>query len=235
VNIAIIPARGGSKRIPRKNVRNFSGAPMISYAIAAARSSNLFDHVVVSTDDEEIARIAQECGAEAPFRRPENLADDYTPTVPVIAHAIEECEKIGWTIGDVCCVYPAVPFIAIEDLHEARRLLVETGADYSFPVSEFPSVIQRALKRRKTGLVSSFFPEFEFVRTQDVEPAYFDAGQFYWGTRKAWLSNPKIHSSGVGLVIPTFRVVDIDTTDDWKRAELMYMALRATVADEAEK
>jgi len=235
VNIAIIPARGGSKRIPRKNVRNFSRAPMISYAITAARSSNLFDHIVVSTDDEEIARIAQECGAEVPFRRPKNLADDHTPTVPVIAHAIEECEKLGWTIGHACCIYPAVPFIAIEDLREARRLLIESGADYSFPVAEFPSVIQRALKRGETGHISSFFPEFELVRTQDVEPAYFDAGQFYWGTRKAWLSNPKVHNSSVGLVIPIFRVVDIDTTDDWKRAEFMYRALRATVADEAEK
>ena len=208
---------------------------MISYAIAAARSSDLFDHIVVSTDDDEIAGIAQECGAEVPFRRPENLADDHTPTVPVIAHAIEQCEKLGWTIGHACCIYPAVPFMAIEDLCEARRLLVESGADYCLPVAEFPSVIQRALKRGEAGLISSFFPEFELVRTQDVEPAYFDAGQFYWGTRQAWLSNPRVHNSSVGLVIPTFRVVDIDTVDDWKRAELMYRAFRETVTNEAGK
>lgn len=233
MNIAIIPARGGSKRIPRKNIRNFAGVPMISYAIIAARSSGLFDHVVVSTDDDEIAQIAQGYGAEVPFRRPRNLADDHTPTVPVIAHAIEECEKLGWKIEHACCIYPAVPFIAVEDLREARQLLVATGADYSFPVAEFPSAIQRGLRRGESGRMSSFFPEFELIRTQDIEPAYFDAGQFYWGTRQAWLNNPRVHNSGVGIVMPAFRVVDIDTAEDWKRAELMHQVFCANLADEA--
>jgi len=223
MNIAIIPARGGSKRIPRKNIKEFCGKPMIAYAITAAKASGLFEHVIVSTDDEEIAQIARAWGAETPFVRPAELANDFTATVPVISHAIEACRDLGWAIDYACCIYPGVPFIQIDDLRGAFVKLTQSGgeADYCFPVTEYPSAIQRALKLLSNGKMQSYYPEFELTRTQDLEPAYYDAGQFYWGRSGAWLSNPKIHKSGVGYVIPNWRVVDIDTPDDWARAEIL--------------
>lgn len=226
MKIAVIPARGGSKRIPRKNIRDFAGRPMIAYAIAAARESGLFQHVVVSTDDDEIARIARENGAETPFERTKVLADDYTPTAPVVADAIVQCETLGWSVDEVCCIYPCVPFIRIEDIFSALRLLESSGADYSFPIVEYPSAVQRAMRREADGRVRPLFPGDELTRTQDIEPAYHDAGQFYWGGRNAWLSNPLIHSSGAGLIIPRARAVDIDTNDDWTLAELMLEAIK---------
>lgn len=228
MNIAIIPARGGSKRIPRKNIKPFAGKPMIAHAITAAKASGLFAHIVVSTDDTEIAQIAKEWGAEVPFSRPKELADDHTPTVPVIAHAITASEALGWHAEHVCCIYPSVPFIQTGDIQAALKLLEATGAEYCLPVTEFPSAIQRALRRSDNGRLAPFHPEFELVRTQDLEPAYHDAGQFYWGTRQAWLSNPRVHSGAVGLVIPNWRVVDIDTPDDWQRAEMFHQALYGT-------
>lgn len=225
MKLAVIPARGGSKRIPRKNIREFAGKPMIAHAIDAAQRCGLFDHVVVSTDDEEIAAIALAHGAEVPFRRPAELADDHTPTVPVIAHAIEACRQMGWAIAHACCIYPGVPLISVDDLREAYALLEHSGAAYSFPVTEFPSAIQRALRRLPDGRMQPFYPEYELTRSQDLEPAYHDAGQFYWGRTDAWLTNNRIHGSGVGLPIPAWRVVDIDTPADWERAELLYNAL----------
>lgn len=225
MNIAIIPARGGSKRIPRKNIKEFYGRPMISYAITAAKESSLFDHVVVSTDDEEIAQISKTWGAETPFVRPAELANDYTATVPVIAHAIKACQALGWEFDNVCCIYPGVPFIQIDDLIGALDRLTGTMADYCFTVTEYPSAIQRALKFLENGKMQPFYPEFERTRTQDLDTAYFDAGQFYWGKSEAWLTNPKIHSSGLGYVIPNWRVVDIDTSDDWARAEVLAPAI----------
>ena len=228
MNIAVIPARGGSKRISRKNVKPFAGKPMIAYAIKAARASGLFAHVVVSTDDPEIGAVARDFGAETPFFRPAELADDHTPTAPVIAHAAAACEALGWTAEFVCCIYPGVPFIQQADLKAALQLLRETPeVDYSFPVTEFPSAIQRALRRAASGRMVSFSSEYELVRTQDLESAYHDAGQFYWGRPSAWHSNPCIHNSGAGLVIPNWRVVDIDTPEDWVRAEIIFRSLTA--------
>ena len=224
MNIAIIPARGGSKRIPRKNIREFAGKPMIAHAISAAKQSGLFDHVIISTDDAEIARIAIEWGAETPFIRPAELADDYTATVPVIAHAILASQALGWKIDYACCIYPGVPFIQIDDLKLALELLQASQAAYSFPITDFPSAIQRALRRLPDGRTFPFYPEHELTRTQDLEAAYHDAGQFYWGKPDAWLTNNKIHRSGVGLPVPNWRVVDIDTSDDWARAEVLYAA-----------
>lgn len=221
MNIAVIPARGGSKRIPRKNIKVFCGKPMIAYAISAAKESGLFDHIVVSTDDKEISQISNEWGAETPFVRPVELANDYTATVPVIAHAIEACQAQGWKFDNVCCIYPSVPFMQIDDLIGALGRLAECKADYCFPVAEYPSAIQRALKLLSDGRMQPFYPEFEKTRTQDLESAYYDAGQFYWGQADAWLSNPNIHSSGLGYAIPNWRVVDIDTPDDWARAEML--------------
>lgn len=196
---------------------------MIAYAIEAATQCGLFAHVVVSTDDEEIAATARALGAEAPFSRPLHLADDHTPTVPVIAHAVTACDSLGWRFDHVCCIYPAVPFIQQDDVKSALNLLQNVvSAEYSFPITKFPSAIQRALRRMESGRIASFHPEHELTRTQDLEPAYYDAGQFYWGHRYAWLNNPNIHNSGVGLVIPNWRVVDIDTPEDWRRAETIH-------------
>jgi len=224
MHLAVIPARGGSKRIPRKNVRPFAGRPMISYAISAARSSGVFDHIVVSTDDDEISSLAAGEGAEVPFRRPAALADDFTPTVPVVAHAIRACRELGWPVERVCCIYPSVPFIRIEDLRRALDLLALGGTDYVFPVTLFPSPIQRALRRSPDGVTRPFHPEFVSTRTQDLEPGYFDAGQFYWGTARAWLDGLSLHGHGKTIVLPEWRVVDIDTPDDWERAEALYRA-----------
>jgi pseudaminic acid cytidylyltransferase len=225
MKIAVIPARGGSKRTPRKNIKPFAGKPMIAHAIGAAKASGLFERIVVTTDDEEIGEIARDCGAETPFVRPAELADDHTPTVPVVAHAIQSCRSLGWSVEHVCCIYPGVPFIQASDLAAAFELLQRSRAEYSFPIAEFPAAIQRALKRGADGRMQPFQPEYELNRTQDLEPGYYDAGQFYWGSAQAWLTNNRIHRSGVGLVIPAWRVVDIDTPDDWDRAQLMWRAL----------
>ena len=179
----------------------------------------------MTTDDEEIGEIARDYGAETPFVRPTELADDYTPTVPVIAHAIQSCRAMGWSVEHVCCIYPGVPFIQASDLAVAFDLLQRSGADYSFPITEFPAAIQRALKQGANGRMQPFQPEHELARNQDLEPGYYDAGQFYWGSAQAWLTNNRIHRNGVGLVIPSWRVVDIDTSDDWDRAQLLWRAL----------
>jgi len=225
MNIAIIPARGGSKRIPRKNIKEFNGKPMIAHAILAAKLSRLFDHIIVSTDDEEIAIISQEWGAETPFLRPAELANDYAATIPVIDHGIRFCRDLGWDFDYVCCIYPCVPFIQIEDLLSTYARLIESKFDYCFPVTEFPSAIQRALKRKGDGTMQPFYPKFEQTRTQDLETAFYDAGQFYWGRTEAWLSNSLLHSGGIGYPIPRWRIVDIDTKDDWAYAEKISILL----------
>lgn len=226
MKIAVIPARGGSKRIPRKNIKAFAGKPMIAYAIAAARAAGVFDRIVVSTDDEEIAAIARAEGAELPFMRPAELADDHTPTVPVIAHAIQACTALGWDVEQACCIYPGVPLISPADILQALALLDEGKSAYVFPVAPFPSPIQRALKRQADGTASPFYPQYASTRTQDLEPGYFDAGQFYWGARRAWLDGLNIHANARTVVLPEWRVVDIDTPADWERAEAMYEALQ---------
>lgn len=222
MNIAIIPARGGSKRIPRKNIKNFYGKPMLAYAIMAAKESRVFEKIVVSTDDQEIAELAIIWGAEVPFQRPDELADDFTGTVPVIAHAIESLEALGWSAEYVCCIYPAVPFIRSNDIIEALNLLTFSNFNYIYPVVEYAHPVQRGMRMRSDGKMEFVTPENELSRTQDLEPVYHDAGQFYWGTRSAWLSRKKMHSDGLGLKIPHWRVVDIDSYDDWKRAELIF-------------
>lgn len=226
MKLAVIPARGGSKRIQRKNVRPFAGKPMIAYAIEAARAAGVFDRIVVSTDDDEIAAIATDFGADVPFRRPQDLADDHTPTVPVISHAIAACNALGFYAEEICCIYPAVPTIDVHDLIRGLELLRERGEGYVFPVTHFPSPVQRALRRREDGSTEPIWPANAATRTQDLEPAFFDAGQFYWGMREAWVSQLNLHQHGHTLVIPSWRTVDIDTMDDWARAELLYAAWR---------
>jgi pseudaminic acid cytidylyltransferase len=180
-----------------------------------------------STDDMEIAAIASKYGAEVPFTRPAELADDHTPTVPVIAHAIRSCLELGWDVRYVCCIYPAVPLIEPADIIGALEILeVQARDGYAFPVAPFPSAVQRALRRNAAGDVEPIDPRHVLTRTQDLEPAYFDAGQFYWGSAKAWLDGLPVHSNGLSIILPEWRVVDIDTQEDWQRAELMYEALR---------
>lgn len=227
MRLAVIPARGGSKRIPRKNIRPFVGRPMIAHAIGAALASEVFDQVIVSTDDAEIAEIALGAGAQVPFTRPAVLADDITPTVPVIAHAINALMGVGLTPAQVCCIYPGVPLLSPQDLVQGLALLERAGRGYAFPVTPFPSPIQRALRRHADGRTEPFDLRHVGTRTQDLEPAYHDAGQFYWGATQSWLEGLNIHQNACTFVIPEWRCVDIDTPDDWLRAEALYGVLRA--------
>ena len=224
MTLCVIPARGGSKRIPRKNIRPFLGKPMIAWPIEAALESGLFDHVIVSTDDEEIAAAARAAGAEVPFMRPPELADDYTGTAGVIAHAIRKTTGEGAPDEEVCCLYATAPFVTASDLREGLHLLRKSGKDYVFTACAFPAPIQRALRLTDEG-VEMFHPEHENTRSQDLEPAFHDAGQFYWGRARAWLEDIPVFSRAArALVLPAWRVQDIDTEEDWIRAELMMRA-----------
>jgi pseudaminic acid cytidylyltransferase len=225
MRLAIIPARGGSKRIPRKNIRDFAGRPMIGYAIGAARESGVFYRIVVSTDDAEIAATAREQGADVPFMRPPELSNDTAGTVPVIQHAMQALQCPA--DAQVCCIYPGVPLLQAKVLREALDLLQTGGGDFVFPVLEFPSPVQRALVRDADGSTRSMFPEHADTRTQDLTPAYHDAGQFYWGSAAAWLSGRSPHLGARTLVLPSWAAVDIDTPDDWSRAEALFRALNA--------
>lgn len=226
MKVAIIPARGGSKRVPRKNIRSFCGEPMIARAIGTALSSRLFDHVLVSTDDASIAAAAVAAGAEVPFTRPADLSDDQTPTVPVIAHAVGHCAERGWAVSHACCIYPCTPLLHMADLAGALELALRQDADFVYPVTEYAHPIQRAMRRLSSGQMQFLQPEHELTRTQDLEKTFHDAGQFYWGKASAWLAHKRMHSGGLGYPIPHWRVVDIDTDDDWRRAELIYQALQ---------
>jgi pseudaminic acid cytidylyltransferase len=181
MNIAIIPARGGSKRIPRKNVRPFCGRPMIAYPIATALASGLFDHVIVSTEDAEIADIARQAGAEVPFTRPENLADDFAGTIPVVAHATSWTLDQGWPVEAVCCIYPTAPMISQDDLAEGLRLLEQGSHDFVFSATDYAAPIFRAFIQTEGGGVRMVFPEHFGSRSQDLPRALHDAAQFYWG------------------------------------------------------
>lgn len=201
---------------------------MISWSIDAARSSGCFDRIIVSTDDQEIATVAQACGAEIPFLRPARLADDHTGTIPVIAHAIEWSRREGATPLHVCCLYATAPFVRAEDLKGGLDLLEKEACDYVFPVTSYSFPIQRALRLTENGRVEMFHPEHFTTRSQDLEEAYHDAGQFYWGTAEAWCAGKPIFSpAATPFVLPRFRVQDIDTPEDWKRAEWMFQTLQA--------
>ena len=225
--IAVIPARGGSKRIPGKNTKMFCGKPIIQYAIDAASNAGVFDRIIVSTDSEEIGEVAERCGAEVPFRRPPELSDDHTTTVPVIRHAVECLASPKDPVEYACCIYATAPFVNSEDVQKGLELLrSDRSADYAFPITTFPFPIFRSL-RIEDGRVEMFYPEHQSTRSQDLPEAWHDAGQFYWGTRSAWTTAKGIFSSAsVGIPIPRHRVQDIDTDEDWLRAELMFDALR---------
>ena len=226
MRLAIIPARGGSKRIPRKNIKSFCGKPMIAYSIEAALKSGCFDKIVVSTDDEEIATMARSLGAEVPFMRPKELSDDHTATIPVIAHAITASIRDIKDVEAVCCIYATAPFVQPQYIQEAYEKLIKTNSAYAFSATSFPFPIQRAIRLTKDDRVEMFSPEHFNTRSQDLEEAFHDAGQFYWGTPEAWLEGKIIfapHSTAV--LLPRHLVQDIDTPEDWVRAEFMYKAL----------
>ena len=227
MNIAIIPARGGSKRIPRKNIKPFHGKPMIAYPIQTALESGLFDQVVVSTDDDEIAEVAKAYGANVPFKRPEELANDYAGTIPVIKHAIEWFEQHEQSPGLVCCLYATAPFVQTEAIQQALKKLQTSHADYCFTATSFPFPIQRAIKLSENKRVDMFYPEHMSTRSQDLEEAYHDAGQFYWGKAEAWKGEtPLFSDKATAFILPRHLVQDIDTPEDWTRAELMYQLLK---------
>jgi pseudaminic acid cytidylyltransferase len=221
MKVAIIPARGGSKRIPRKNIKEFNGKPIIAWAILAAQKTELFDLVVVSTDDDEIKSVSEKYGAIVPFIRPASISDDNTPTVPVISHAVKEIDKLYGYVDQVCCIYPCSPLLTASDLIEAISILESTATDFVYPVVEYPHPIFRSMRKSKSGKMEFVYPEHELTRTQDLENVFHDAGQFYWGKAEAWRGLKKMHTDGIGMEIPSYRVVDIDTEDDWKRAEML--------------
>ena len=226
--VAIIPARGGSKRIPGKNIRDFCGKPMIAWSIEAARAANCFDAVLVSTDDNDIAAVAKAWGAEVPFLRPENLSNDFTGTSPVVRHALGWLNEQGQPADLACCLYATAPFVSPTDLLQGLALLKERGASYAFSVTSFPYPIQRALRITESGGVAMFSPEYAGARSQDLEEAWHDAGQFYWGTAQAWLEkHPVFGERSVPVCLPRHRVQDIDTTEDWVRAEWLFRAMAA--------
>jgi N-acylneuraminate cytidylyltransferase len=221
----VIPARGGSKRIPRKNVREFRGKPIIAWSIEAALRSGCFDRIVVSTDDDEIAEVAVRHGAEAPFRRPPELADDHAPTLPVVAHAVDWLRAHGAAPDAVCCIYATAPLVAAQDLRRGLELLLGSGVDYVFTCTTFPFPVQRALTRDPSGRIAMLHPEHAATRSQDLPEAFHDAGQFYWGTADAWTGRRPIYGRALPLMIPRHRVQDIDTPEDWARAELLHRLL----------
>jgi pseudaminic acid cytidylyltransferase len=231
VNIAIIPARGGSKRIERKNVRLFCGKPMLAWSIEALRDSGCVDRIVVSTDDEEIAQTARSLGAEVPFARPRALADDHTATLPVIAHAVHALRDLGWTVERVCCVYATAPLLEPDDLRRSLDLLAGSAAQYVFSCTTFAFPIQRALRRSVGGGIEPIYPELIQQRSQDLPEAFHDAGQFYWGTADAFAGQKPIFAShSHPYLIPHDRVQDIDTEADWRRAEILFRCLKEPTA-----
>jgi pseudaminic acid cytidylyltransferase len=228
MKIAVIPARGGSKRIPRKNIRNFCGKPMIAWSIEAAKDSGLFDHVIVSTDDAEIAQVAKEWGAEVPFVRPDELSNDHAGTTEVIAHAAQWALDKGFGVDAVCCIYATAPFVQVDDLKRGLAALESGDWAYAFTVTDFAAPIFRSFKQTAEGGIEMFYPEHFLTRSQDLPTALHDAGQFYWGRPSAWIEGKRVFDQGsIPVIIPRWRVQDIDTVEDWLRAELMFRAFEA--------
>jgi pseudaminic acid cytidylyltransferase len=221
MNIAIIPARGGSKRIPRKNIKEFNGKPMIAYSIEKALDTNLFDKVIVSTDDEEIAKVAESFGAEIPFIRPKDLADDFIGINPVINHALRNVQTDNYKYA--CCIFATSPLLMIDDLKESHKLILENEYKFIFSATDFPHPIQRGFKVKdnRKGL-EMLFPEHYLTRSQDFPEWMHDAGQFYWGDIDSWLEESmSFDENSFAYKLPMWRVQDIDTFGDWERAEML--------------
>ena len=229
MRLAIIPARGGSKRIFRKNIRPFCGKPILAYSIETALKSKCFDSVIVSTDDEEIADIAQFYGANVPFKRPRYISDDHTGTAQVIAHAIVHSTYDLRLIKAVCCIYATAPLLQAHYLQEGYDLLMNSSADYSLSITRFATPIQRALSIDEDHHIKMLVPQNATKRSQDLQDTYHDAGQFYWGKTHAWLEEKPIFSpDSRGIILPHYLVQDIDTLEDWKHAEYIYKAIHCS-------
>ncbi|NYG48476.1 N-acylneuraminate cytidylyltransferase [Bradyrhizobium sp. IAR9] len=227
MKIAVIPARGGSKRIPRKNIRSFCGTPIIAYSINAACDSGLFDEVIVSTDDEEIAGVARQFGATTPFARPKEISDDFTGTNAVVKHAVGWFIEQGNDVSHACCIYATAPLIRTRYLREGYDALTGSDAAFAFSITSYAFPIQRAVRLTSEGRVEALYPEHRITRSQDLEPVFHDAGQFYWGTARAFLNDVPVFSPrSIGIVLPRVLVQDIDTLEDWEQAEFMFRALR---------
>lgn len=223
--LAIIVARGGSKRIPRKNIKFFFGQPIIKYSIDVALNSDIFDEVMVSTEDEEIAKIAKNFGAQVPFFRSNQTASDSATTAEVISEVLSEYKKLGKEFDYFCCLYPTAPFITVKKLNEAFSILKSNNFDSVFPVVKFGCPIQRALKV-EDGLITMIWPENINKRTQDLPPTYHDCGQFYFLETKSFLKQKKLFTKkSAPLFIDEMEVQDIDNENDWKIAELKYKIL----------
>lgn len=221
--LAIIPARGGSKRIPRKNIKHFLGKPIIAYSIQAAIESGLFDEVMVSTDDVEIAEIAKQYGASIPFFRSQEKSNDFATTFDVMEEVVLEYQTYGKQFEYICCIYPCAPFCNKEDLIQAYELLTRMDFDTVFPVVPYPTPIQRALKMTDENKVEMVYPEFVTTRSQDLPTTFYDAGQFYWLNTHKTMQSKKIFSDHSGsIILDELHAQDIDNEMDWKMAEMKY-------------
>lgn len=223
--IAIIPARGGSKRIPRKNIQLVDGIPMIARAITTAKESGIFSHVLVSTDDEEILEISKEFGASVPQLRSKVLSDDFANTYDVVADALTK-SWLGEVVPDhVCCIYPSSIFLKVTHLVEAYKMILDSGCSYVFPIQEYSPPIQRGLYLEENGSISMIDPKNALVRTQDLRPSYHDTGQFYWGKREAWERKDSIFGDhSMGLICKPYEFIDIDTPEDFEFATVLFRA-----------
>lgn len=224
-NVALIPARGGSKRIPRKNIKEFHGKPLIAYSIEAALESGCFDKVIVSTDDEEIATVARRYGAETPFIRPQEISNDFATTKDVIDHFLDYLKKNSFNYDYLCTIYATAPLLQEKYIIEGYDKLKNSNVVNVFSCTTMPFPIQRTFKMDDDGRCEMFWPETFNARSQDLEEAYQDAGQFYWRNLRIESSKNMFDSDSAGIVIPRHFVQDIDTLEDWKRAEYMYQII----------
>lgn len=224
--IAIIPARGGSRRVPGKNIRDFHGRPMLAWTIENARLAGIFDEIVVSTDDPQVSGVAEANGASAPFVRPAELADDYTGTQPVIAHAISALALAESAL--VCCLYPAAALLTPEDLRLSSTIAKASGGDPPCAsVVAYPHPVARALRLDSSGQLTWQDPAAAPSRTQDLPSLVHDAGQFYWASPARWRSGESLLNGAYGYRLPAWRAVDIDTEEDWDHAAVIAAGLRA--------
>jgi pseudaminic acid cytidylyltransferase len=223
-SVAVIPARGGSRRIPRKNIRLFAGKPMIAWSVKAALDSGVFDEVIVSTDDLQIAEIARSLGAQVPFMRPLELSDDYVGITPVVRHAITWLREAGRAPQLVACVYSTAPFLQADDLQSAcNQLHASADMDYVLAVCSFPSPVQRAITGGKEGGLEFLWPEFAQTRSQDLRQGFYDAGQFFAGRADAFMRySSALEGRAMPYLIPRMRCQDIDTEEDWEHAESLF-------------
>lgn len=225
-NLCIIPARGGSKRIPRKNIKPFMGKPIMVYSIDAALKSGLFDEVMVSTDDDEFAKVARQYGASVPFLRSEKTSNDFAGTEDVMLEVLDEYKKLGKEFDNICCLYSTAPFVSAERLKEGFALLGE-NVDAAFTVVQYSYPIQRSLKKNAAGYVEMNFPQYYDSRTQDLEPIYHDAGQFYFVKTKTFRDEFTLWSKRTApLILSELEVQDLDTLTDWQIAEMKFKLTR---------